>query len=83
MFQSFSLTVITQCLYVVTSVRVLEVCVPCCIGLGGGSVDPLARAATYAHDAVVAFILLKLVMFSGVVLNPIESLTTVMSFWMI
>jgi hypothetical protein len=50
---------------------------------GGGSGEPLACAATCAHDVVVALPPLKLAVFSGVVLTPTEPLTTVMSLWIL
>ena len=78
---SLSLTVTSRSLYAVTAVGVFVVCDPGCIGTGGGggSVEPLACAATWAHDVRVVLTPLKFAVLSDVVPSPMELLTAVTS----
>jgi hypothetical protein len=76
------LTVTTRSLYAVTIDGVLKICAPCWIDKDGNE-KSLACAAICAHDVVIALPLLKLAAFSGVVLTSTESLTIVMSLWML
>ena len=56
-------------------------CGPNCAGAdsGGGSVEPLACAATWAQDVRAFLTPLKLAALTGIVPSPMELLTAVMS----
>jgi hypothetical protein len=53
-----------------------------CIVDRGGREEPLACAATCAHDTVLVLAPLKLAAFNGAMPSPIDPLMTIMSFWM-